>query len=291
MSDTTVSVIGLGKMGSALAQCFIDKGVSTTVWNRSASKAERFADTATIASSSAEACAASDIVVTCVSNYANADTILHASDTTKALKGKLLVQLTSGSPNDARICDAWAKENGIDYLDAAILGYPSGVGGPGAVVFYSGDKAHWNTHQQTLSLLAGSSRYVGEAIGAAAAVDCAILETLYAATAGALHGAALCEAEGYPTEDYFDALRELFPLVSGTIEVSADMVNRRDYAGDQCALSVHLAAIKNIQRASRDANLASEVPDSLVRAYARPVEDGHGDDELAVIFEGQRAEK
>ena len=37
---TDISVIGLGDMGSALAQTLLKNGYSVTVWNRSADKAD-----------------------------------------------------------------------------------------------------------------------------------------------------------------------------------------------------------------------------------------------------------
>lgn len=35
-----VTVIGLGQLGSALAEAFVNHGHSTTVWNRTADKAD-----------------------------------------------------------------------------------------------------------------------------------------------------------------------------------------------------------------------------------------------------------
>jgi 3-hydroxyisobutyrate dehydrogenase-like beta-hydroxyacid dehydrogenase len=40
---TRVGVIGLGLMGSALADALIAKGFAVTVWNRTPARAERFA--------------------------------------------------------------------------------------------------------------------------------------------------------------------------------------------------------------------------------------------------------
>ena len=42
-TDTSVTVIGLGLMGQALARVFLKAGHPTTVWNRTAAKAEPLA--------------------------------------------------------------------------------------------------------------------------------------------------------------------------------------------------------------------------------------------------------
>ena len=42
---SNVSVLGLGKMGTALAKSLLASGRSVTVWNRSANKSQPFIDT------------------------------------------------------------------------------------------------------------------------------------------------------------------------------------------------------------------------------------------------------
>ncbi len=74
MSQTSegarVSVIGLGNMGSALAEALLAKDLSVTVWNRTASKGAALAASgAAVAASAAEAAAAADLLVVCVTNH------------------------------------------------------------------------------------------------------------------------------------------------------------------------------------------------------------------------------
>jgi 3-hydroxyisobutyrate dehydrogenase-like beta-hydroxyacid dehydrogenase len=61
-----VTVIGLGLMGQALAGAFLAHGHPTTVWNRSAAKAEELvAHGAPLAASVRDAVAASPLVIIC----------------------------------------------------------------------------------------------------------------------------------------------------------------------------------------------------------------------------------
>ena len=46
------------------------------------------------------------------------------SSSESALRGKVLVQLSSGTPDEAREMESWARPRGIDYLDGAIMNYP-----------------------------------------------------------------------------------------------------------------------------------------------------------------------
>ena len=68
MSDVTV--IGLGAMGSAIANAFLNASYDVTVWNRSPEKMDPFRNTgANWTESVAEAGAASPVVVVCINDY------------------------------------------------------------------------------------------------------------------------------------------------------------------------------------------------------------------------------
>src|SRR5574341_2002813 len=95
-----VSVIGLGNMGSALARVLQQNGCAVTVWNRSPEKAAPLMEMgAVLAPGPAAAITASSIIIVCVTNYVASNRIL--GEAAAHLPGKLLVQLTTGSPQDA----------------------------------------------------------------------------------------------------------------------------------------------------------------------------------------------
>ena len=86
--STNLTFIGLGRMGSALAECFIRSGKSLTVFNRSPDKTTQFEGEARIATSAAEACAAksADCYV-CIELCGGAQSILDDQEVIAALKG------------------------------------------------------------------------------------------------------------------------------------------------------------------------------------------------------------
>ncbi|SRR5712691_1331831 len=104
-----VSVIGLGSMGTALADAFLRENITVTVWNRTSSKCNRLiAQGASAASTVATAVAASDVLVVCVSNYAITDELLGSREVIAALNGKSIIQLSTGTPKEARVAEARA---------------------------------------------------------------------------------------------------------------------------------------------------------------------------------------
>ncbi|MCP5198781.1 MAG: NAD(P)-dependent oxidoreductase [Gammaproteobacteria bacterium] len=285
MAHPTLTVIGLGRMGSALAGCFAAAGVPLTVWNRSPARAFAFDGRAAIGLNAAAACAASDVIVLCLSDYSAGLEVMDEVAAHTELAGKLLVQFTSGSPSDARTMAAWAHMHGLAYLDAAILAYPAGVGSEGAIVFYAGDEAPWERHADTLRLPGGLTRYLGEAVGAAAALDCAALGYYYGATLAMLHGAALCESESLPLTEYFFIAKRLAPLLAGTADNAREMIAREIYAGNECANEVHTAAMRHVQRMSHDNEVEPRLADTVMAAFRKALAAGHGEDEIAALFE------
>ncbi|MFD0493920.1 NAD(P)-binding domain-containing protein [Streptomyces rhizosphaericus] len=82
MSESPVTVLGLGDMGTALARALLRAGHRTTVWNRTAAKAEALAaEGALTAATVGEAVAASPLVVVCLLDYDSVRQVLAPSGT------------------------------------------------------------------------------------------------------------------------------------------------------------------------------------------------------------------
>lgn len=280
----SVSIIGLGQMGSALARAYINAGHQVTVWNRTPGKAEPFQGQAKVAATPAEACGESDLTIISVSNYEASDQVLRTPLVAEAAKGRTLVQLTSGTPNDARSGAAWAADFGVNYLDGCILAYPSYIGGEQTTVFYSGPKDLYDRHQPTLRVIGGGTSHVGEPIGAAATLDCALLESYYGATLSFLHGAAICASEKFPLDAYFAGFQAILPLISITADMCKKMLATGDFKGTDCTLDIHTGAIQHIVRLSQENNVDRRIPELILSYFKRALQLGHGTDEMAAVF-------
>lgn len=185
-----VTVVGLGLLGSAMAQAFLDSDYQLTVWNRSPERNAAFDGAARIASSVAGACEASDVIIVCLIDPAACESALRNPETEAAIEGKLLVQLTTSTPADARREAEWANRCGAKYLGGAILASPATVGTDRAKAFYSGPEHTFDRYRSWLQVLAPNSVYCGEDIGRAQTMDHALLE-LVRVSCGSLplHGA------------------------------------------------------------------------------------------------------
>ena len=126
---SSIAVVGTGRMGSALARALLQAGHRTTVWNRTTQRAEPLATLgATVAVSVLEAVNAAEIIIVSVSDYKATAAILRDTDVASAIRGKMLVELTSGTPHGAREAAVWCADHGASYLDGAIMATPDFIG-------------------------------------------------------------------------------------------------------------------------------------------------------------------
>jgi len=286
-----VTVIGLGDMGSALARAFLANRHRVAVWNRTAAKATSLVQAgAQQAKSVEDAVTAGGVVVVCVLDYAVSESLLASPAVAEKLRGKTLVQLTSGTPRLAREAEAWAQRHEISYLDGAIVSYPSGVGTPDCTILYAGRQKVFEAHKQLLGSLGGNSMYLGERIGSASALDASLLTFGFTAELGFLHGAALCEAEGIPIDSCSEAANAVMALVAADMLKAAAMIPKANYAGE-ASLQVAASAFSNILRFSDEAGVDRAGSDLLVALVKRAIDAGYGGDEFPAIFEVLRIRK
>src|SRR5262249_38096475 len=94
------------------------------------------------------------------------------------LSGRVIVNLTTGTPRDARSAADWAAERGADYLDGGIMAIPPSMATPQALVLYSGSQSAFEAHRQDLASL-GAARYLGTDPGLASLYDLALLSAMF----------------------------------------------------------------------------------------------------------------
>lgn len=274
------TVLGLALMGSALARTLLRDDIPTTVWNRT----PRTIDGATQARSAVEAMTAGELVLACVSTYDVLETILDGG----ALEGRTLVNLTSGTPRQARELGEWAVAQGIDYLDGAIMAVPPMIGLATTRIFYSGTRSGFERHRRTLEVLGGRPEYLGEDAGLAALYDASLLSAMYGTYAGALHAFALAGNGGVAAKDLAPYLTDWLGNVVGWLPRTAEAVDERNFATEVSNLDVNKAGVEHIVEASRDSGVAPGLLLPLLVMLDRRVGNGHGAEGLAGLIEELR---
>ncbi|MBG0829387.1 NAD(P)-dependent oxidoreductase [Planomonospora sp. ID67723] len=282
-----VAVLGLGPMGRALAGAFLDNGHPTTVWNRTAARADALvARGAVRADTVAEAAGASPLVIACVIDYDAVQEIV--APAAGALKGRTLVNLTADSPRRARTMAAWAGEHGIDYLDGAIMSPTATIGGPSAVVLYSGPEEVYRTHRPALASLGGTAVHLGTDPGRAAAHDVALLDLFWTSMSGLVHAFALAAAEGVTARELAPFARGIADLLPPIIDGFADGIDAGRHPGDDSTIRSALAGMEHIVHTAGSHGIDTGVLSAAAAVARRAVEEGHGDDGFSRLAETLR---
>ena len=281
-----VSVIGTGRMGSALATALHNKGSSTTVWNRTSSKTVPLARLGLRVAESLKAAAlASDVIIVNVNDYSTTQQLLQDPAVASALAGKILVQLTSGIPQEARDMESWARQHEISYLDGAIMSYPSGIGALECTIFYSGPEEVFTRVKPVLMALGGNTLFVGTAIGHASALDLAGLTFVLGAMFGFVQGYIVSEAEGIPPEAFIGSIKGLLPVIGEILEAISTRIRKKDYAGSEATLEGWSIGSKELIEWSKGGRLDSRIADAQIGVFEQAIKAGQGQADFAYLYE------
>ncbi|CAN7500798.1 NAD(P)-dependent oxidoreductase [Variovorax paradoxus] len=279
---TDVSLIGLGPMGIALARALRSK-YTLTVWNRTAARAEPLLNQGTaLAPNALAAVQASPVVLVCVADYAASRAILAAPGVADALRGKVLVQLSTGTPQDAR--DDWAALSGVACLDGALLATPCQIGRPDTPLFISGEERALAACRPLLEAVAGNIQYMGEPIGNAAAWDLATLSCMFGAMSGFFHGVRICEAEGLQVNAFSQMISAISPVLGEMISAEGEAIHAGKYGEPESSMATCAGSGRLFVKQAREAGLDASFPDFLMRLFDRSLNAGLANERLAAMI-------
>lgn len=268
-----ISVIGLGLMGAALARAIQKNSHDLTVWNRTPGKMQPFIDDGVKAATDvASAINASPIILICIDNYTVTNDILQSGEVEGNLSGRTIIQLSTGTPNEAREAANWMQLREVPYLDGAILCGPKSIGTPSAQILLSGRQEAYESCKNLLRSLGERVRYVGANVGAASTLDLAWLSTCYGRFMSIIHAANMCRSENVSMSEFVS----LFPD-NPDIQHHAKVIENESYEHCTATLQVWGAALKRIQQQGMDANINTDFPDFVDRHFSQAVDAGYGE--------------
>ncbi|ORX97919.1 beta-hydroxyacid dehydrogenase [Basidiobolus meristosporus CBS 931.73] len=272
-------------MGSTLARVLLEKGHRITVWNRTSAKAEPLVRKgATLASSLQDAIRASPVIITCVTSYQATRSLLESEPALPSIAGRLLVQLSTGTPQDARDSEAWAHEHGAEYLDGAILAFPDQVGKETTPIVVSGPYSQFQKCEPILRSLAGGLQHVGEPVGVASTWDMGFLSSLWGATLGFLHGARIFESEGLRVDTFGTLINRISPLIGEMAEYECQVIQSEKYDRPQASVSICSQSVELLTKQAQQAGINPDIPVFTHGLFKKAIAAGYGDEEFGAVI-------
>ena len=210
----SVAILGVGKMGSAMAKELATAGYEVTLWNRNQSVADKLASeinlpTVTVSATPKAALENVDIALCLFTNGIVTQSVL--LDDTQVLEGVrsnlIIVDMgTSGVESAKALASALASKK-IAFIDAPVSGSVATIAAHQLLVMASGDKAVIEQATPVFSVFAKKTAYLGQA-GAGQAMKLAVNLIVHTLNAAVSEGLALATASGIDAAAAYDVLED-----------------------------------------------------------------------------------
>ena len=162
-----VAFIGLGVMGYPMAGYISKAGHNVTVYNRTASKADKWLTEykGSKAETPAKAAAGADFIFTCVGNDNDLREVTFGDNGVfKTIKKvSIYIDNTTASATVAREIHEYAKKNGFGSLDAPVSGGQAGAENGALTVMIGGDLADFDKAKDKIDCYSKKMKLLGNA--------------------------------------------------------------------------------------------------------------------------------
>jgi 3-hydroxyisobutyrate dehydrogenase-like beta-hydroxyacid dehydrogenase len=284
-APASVGIIGLGAMGTAIAKTLLlNKSYRVTVWNRTPEKASALTSEGAIHAETVEqAIANSEKIIVCVLNYEIVNELL--LPLANLLAGKTIINLTNGTPMQAKATAEYVNAAGAYYVDGGIMAVPPMIGQEHALILCSGAADAWE-QSETIVRELGTAQYMGDDIGLAALCDLALLTAMYGMFSGYLQAITMVSSANIKARDFTPMVIQWLQAMMHGIPPMAEEIDAKDYGAQVVsALDMQNKAFVNLTETYKElgmpAALLSPLKDLMEKAVAR----GYGKDNLSALFE------
>jgi len=283
MAQPPVAFLGLGTMGGSMAANLARAGFAVTGWNRTPGRAPELADLGvTTANTPAEAATNAEIVVICVSDTPDVESVLFGPDgvVEGAKPGTLIVDCSTIAPSGSWDFAARLRERDLRMVDAPVSGGSEGARNATLTIFVGGDERDVEHARPVLEALGRTITHVGP-IGAGQAVK-AVNQVIIAGTyLGVAEGIVLAIKAGLDVEQVVAAL-------GGGAAQSWVLANRGGRMIDnEYPLGFKLALHRKDLAIALElaAQLGAALPVSALAAQLESglIARGHGDDDMSAL--------
>lgn len=279
---TTVGLVGLGIMGSAMAGHLLAAGHSVVGHDVAEAARQRFVDAGgTPVDGAGEVARRADVIITSLPTVQAALDV--CAEVAAAREGVLVVETSTLTHEAKRECRQRLVEAAGDLLDCPLSGTGAQALERDVVVFGSGDHAAFERVRPVLSAFSRSVRYLGPfGLGSTMKLVANLLVAVHnAATAEAF---ALGEAAGLDPQVLYDAIRDGAGN-SVIFERRGRLMVERAYEPPTAKISMFVKDTALIADFAQQARVATPLLDVTRGLYDRAVERGLAQADAAALLE------
>lgn len=281
----TVSVLGTGIMGAAMARNLARAGHAVRAWNRSRDKAEPLAaDGAYIADTPAEAVRGADVVLTML--YDGAAVLEVMRQAAPALPdGAAWVQSTTVGVDSVGELAALAREHGLEFFDAPVLGTRQPAEAGQLLVLAAGAAERRQAVAPVLDAVGARTVWTGEdaAAGTATRLKLVANSWVLAVTNATGEVLALAQALGVDPQNFFDAI-DGGPLDMGYLRAKADAILNDRLTPPSFTVATAAKDASLIVQAGERHGVRLDVAAAGAERFGRAAAQGHAEEDMAAAY-------
>ena len=279
-----ISVIGLGSMGFALAETLLKADFNISVWNRTASKAQKLENKgANIYSNPNEAFKNSQFIVASLSNYEAWNNIIDSNQIDMDLSGKTIIQLTTGSIEEVTALNDWVKKYNGDLLEGIISCFPSQIGTKESLILLAGSDNSINNCKDIISILSPQYKNLGSNLIAPTVLSRAFLSGALGGLIGMMNGAVLCQKADISLDDFKEIYMDRSSIIEQESKRIIDAIATEDTENTEASVSAWGHGQEALLAISKtlDSNLDFQL--ALNKLFKKTIEAGLKDHDLSAM--------
>lgn len=281
-----IAVLGLGAMGSAIAKAVAVEGREVRAWNRTAKSLAQFGLPASgieLLASAREAIRGAALVVICVRDHTASRLVLESI--APQLSGRVVVNVSTGTPTDAIDSAAHATRLGVRYVTGAVMVPTAMVGRDDCLVIYAGAEEDLLEATPLFEAMRGTSDVVGADHGVPPALDLAMLDIYFAGMYAHLHATALAGAHGIEFSRFLPYAQGIVATLGASLPGLTSAMERRRYDGGEARLDMCLSFLEHIVASSRAAGIDPGLTELVRAASAQALSTHDGSTDWDVVAE------
>ncbi|MFI9806326.1 NAD(P)-dependent oxidoreductase [Streptomyces sp. NPDC052301] len=281
----TVSVLGTGIMGAAMARNLCRAGFDVRVWNRTRAKAEPLAaDGARVADTPAEAVEGAAVVLTMLYDGASVLEVLREAGA--ALRpGTVWAQCTTAGIDLIEELAGFAREHGLVFYDAPVLGTRQPAEAGRLTVLAAGPEEGREKVTPVFDAVGARTVWTGADGGAGSASRLKLVANSWvlAVTAAAGEALALAKGLGVDPQGFFDII-EGGPLDMEYLRAKSALVLDGKLSPASFAVATAEKDARLIVQAGERGGVRLDVAAASAERFARAAAQGHADEDMAAAY-------
>ncbi len=280
MNKQHIGWIGLGNMGNPIVKNLLKAGFPVTVYNRTKGKeTEVVSAGATVADSPLQLAEQCDVIMIMVSDDNAVKQIFTVDNGLLAtsLTGKLIIDLSTVSPQTSRELSELCKKNGAEFMDAPVSGSVKPAQDATLILMVGGETETFEKAKPMFDVIGKLALHLGTA-GAGSSAKLAINYFLGITLQGFAETILFSDKMGIKLDDMLTIINE-GAVGSGITKTKSQNVVNNNYSA-----AFPLKHLAKDLKLAKDQGLNTPLLTPLLDSYQSALKEGYGEDDVIAIL-------